>query len=309
VRFSVSFGVSIYPDDGMNAESLIRNSATALRWAKGRERGTVAFYRDTLGREADTWATLEQALNGAIERQELAIHYQPQVHAGTGRCVGAEALLRWTNPSLGSVPPNRFIPIAEASPLILAIGEWVINEACRQGASWRHGARDLIVSVNVSARQLKDDGFPAAVDRALSASNFPAHLLELEITESMLMEDADHMLARLNALKERGIRLAIDDFGTGYSNLGYLRRFRADRLKIDQSFVRGLPADAEARAISATIIQLGQSLNLSTIAEGVETEDQAEALATLGCHEFQGYYIGKPMPADQLSAWLAAQEG
>lgn len=308
VRFSVSAGVALYPKDGPDSEALLWRSATALRRAKSQERGTVAFYTPAVGDEALAWSDIERALSGALERREFTVHYQPQVEARSGRVVGHEALLRWTSPCLGAVSPSRFIPVTEASTLICSIGAWVLRRACQDAAEWRRrGAGDLVLSVNVSARQLKDEAFPHLVQHALEQSGLPANLLELEITEGILMEDAEVMLSRLEVLKRLGVSLAIDDFGTGYSNLGYLRRFQAERLKIDKSFVAGLPHDGHARAIVKTIISLGTSLGMRTIGEGVETREQADALVLLGCDEFQGHLFGYPAPAEQVAGEVAGE--
>ncbi len=233
------------------------------------------------------------------------MHYQPQLDLASGRVFGAEALLRLRHPGVGLVGPDRFIPVAEESGLIVPIGEWVLREACRQAEAWRRaGAPDISVAVNISAVQFRRGDLAAQVEAALVASGLPPQALELELTESVLMENADAAVRSLGRLAALGVRLAIDDFGTGYSSLAYLKRFRVDRLKIDRSFVRDILADPEDATIVGAVIQMARGLRLRTLAEGVEDEATRDFLIAQGCDEVQGYLFGRPLPASEFAAGL-----
>ncbi len=248
---------------------------------------------------------LEADLRHAIERDELFVAYQPQVDLGTGALIGAEALLRWRHPRLGLVPPGEFIGIAEDSGQIVAIGAWVLEAACRQHAAWLAEGLDAgFIAVNASAHQFRQPEFVATVEHALARSGLPADRLELEVTESVMMQGADLTLRKLEQLDRLGIRLAIDDFGTGYSSLSYLKQFPIDRLKIDQSFTRGLPGDRQSAAITQAVIALGHSLGLSVLAEGIEDAEQEAHLRAASCDAGQGYFYARPMEAQAYAEFL-----
>lgn len=246
-------------------------------------------------------------LRMALERDEFVLHYQPQIELSTGCVVGVEALIRWHHPELGLVPPGRFIHVAEESGQIVAIGEWVLREACRQAVAWQQaGLPPMSIAVNLSAVQFGRANVELVVRRALEASGLDPRFLELELTESLLIRDVDSVLATVKRLKALGVQLAIDDFGTGYSSLSYLKRFAFDKLKIDQSFIRDLPADTENVAIVRAILQMAHSLGIKAIAEGVEKESALEQLIVLGCDEAQGYLFARPMPPVQVVDYLTA---
>jgi diguanylate cyclase (GGDEF)-like protein/PAS domain S-box-containing protein len=309
LHVSCSIGVAVYPDDGSDIDVLMRHADTAMYEAKASGRDTVAYFTEDLNRRAQERLQLENSLRHAMERGELALHYQPRVDATTGRVRGVEALLRWRHPELGLVSPRRFIPIAEECGLILPIGAWVIDEACRQVALWNLGSPGagegrLTVSINVSALQLRDAHLKAALGASLARHRVRAGDVELELTESILMESAGATLRELQALKSLGVQLSIDDFGTGYSSLTYLSRFPIDKLKIDRSFVHDMLDDPADLAIIMAIIGLGKSLGLEVVAEGVESAEQAAKLREAACDELQGYFFGRPMAAAEMGAWL-----
>lgn len=302
---SFSIGISIYPDDGTDFDMLFKKADTSLYQAKDAGKNAYRFFTEQMNVDAMEHMQLQGMLRNAINNGEFILHYQPQVDIGSGRIVGAEALLRWQHPTLGLVPPDRFIPLAERSGLIVPIGEWVINEACRQAQAWREtdGLLSMMIAVNLSALQFKRGNIVETVSRALSRSGLPAGLLELELTESILLQDVASVMQTLRDLKGIGIKLSIDDFGTGYSSLSYLKRLAVDKLKIDQSFVQDMVDDADAAAIVMAIIQLGSTLQLTTIAEGVENELQHNLLEAYGCDEIQGYFYARPLPAEELVAY------
>jgi EAL domain-containing protein (putative c-di-GMP-specific phosphodiesterase class I) len=246
---------------------------------------------------------IERALVGVIERGELSLCFQPQLDARDGTVVGVEALLRWNNPKLGAIAPDEIIPILEANGAIDRVGAWVLEEACRYGASWQHPAHPLRVGVNVSAHQLRDEAFSRIVDHAVEASGLGHERLELELTESVLVDNPESTRRVLEGLRSRGVRIAVDDFGTGYASLAYVRQFPMDTLKIDRQFVRGLPLDNESAAITSAIVALGQSLRLDVVAEGVETEAAEEFLFSHRCYVMQGYRHARPMPPADLAEW------
>jgi EAL domain-containing protein (putative c-di-GMP-specific phosphodiesterase class I) len=248
---------------------------------------------------------LVNALRQALEHDQLRLHYQPQVSLHDGLIIGAEALLRWTHPELGTVSPAEFIPAAEDSGLILPIGEWVLRHAARQARFWMEdGLGPLVMAVNLSAVQFRHPDLPELVSRILSEENLPPEYLELELTEGVAVHDPQGAIAVMNRLHERGVRMSIDDFGTGYSSLAHLKKFKVYKLKIDQSFVRDISTDAEDRAIVGAVIHMAKSLGLRTIAEGVETAGQLAFLREQGCDEVQGYYFSKPLPADQFEQFV-----
>jgi EAL domain-containing protein (putative c-di-GMP-specific phosphodiesterase class I) len=242
---------------------------------------------------------LERDLRRALRAHEFQLHYQPKFALGSGRMVGAEALVRWAHPEQGMLPPGRFITVAEETGLIVPMGEWILREACRQARAWLDAGLDLeIISVNISARQFRQQDLVPHVADVLAATGLPPENLELELTESMMMDHAEEYVAKLKALKELGLQLSVDDFGTGYSSLSYLKRFPVDRLKIDKSFVREIVTDPGDAAIAQAVIRLGQILGLTVTAEGVETDEQLEFLRRHGCDEAQGYYFSPPLPPD-----------
>ena len=306
---SCSIGIAVYPEDGGDFDSLLQKADTAMYDAKDAGRGTFRFFDDTMNAQAHDHLLLQNRLHQALARNEFALHYQPQINADDGRVIGVEALLRWHNPELGDIAPARFIPVAEDCGLIVPIGVWVLNEACRQAQAWQQaGWRTLVMSVNLSALQLRRASLVDIVAAALAHSGLPPALLELELTESILLQDVANTLETVHRLKALGVRLSIDDFGTGYSSLSYLKRFDVDRLKIDQSFVRDVNSDPDDAAIVRAIIQLARSLRLGTIAEGVETRAQLDFLRQAGCHEVQGYLFSRPLAAPALEAYLRRQK-
>ncbi|MGE5491464.1 MAG: EAL domain-containing protein [Actinomycetota bacterium] len=302
---SPSIGIAIYPDDGTDATELLRNADLAMYEAKEAGRNTYRFFDRKMNADAVERMNLLGKLRGAAERGELVLHYQPQVDLHTGAVVGAEALLRWYHPELGLVPPGRFIPIAEDSGLIVPIGTWVLQEACRQAVAWqRAGLPPVVVAVNLSAVQFRTPEIYDTVVSALEESGLDARWLELEITESILIRDTESVLEKATRLKELGLKLSIDDFGTGYSSLSYLKRFPVDKLKVDRSFVRDMATDPEDAALVQAIVQMAKTLGLKTIAEGVETQAVLDHLRLSHCDEVQGFFFGRPMPAEDFETYL-----
>lgn len=299
-----SIGIAIHPDDARDVDALLRASDAAMYRAKAAGGAGFRFYAPELQLKASRALELENALRGAIDRGELELHYQPQVLLQTGRLIGCEALLRWTHPRLGAISPAEFVPIAEESGLIVPIGEWVVRTAAAQNRAWLDaGSPPIVMAANVSAVQFRQARFGAMVDEALAQTGLDASWLELELTESVTSADPEAAIRIMDALHARGVALAIDDFGTGYSSLAYLKRFRINRLKIDRSFVHDLGRDPSSEAIVEGVIAMARSLGLRTIAEGVETEAQAAALASRGCDEVQGFLYGRPMPAEAFERW------
>ena len=306
VSVGCSIGISMFPDHGMDGETLIRNADQALYSAKNNGRGNVRFFTGEMNAQAVERLGLEKNLRLALERDEFFLEYQPQAEIATRRVTGFEALLRWRQPEMGLVPPAKFIPIAENSGLILPIGEWVLRTACTQARRWLdEGLFAVPVAVNVSALQFRQEGFVALIRRVLAETGLPPHLLELELTESLLFSNAEVIPATMRELEEVGLKLAIDDFGTGYSSFTYLRHFRVSKLKIDRSFVRDLALDSDA-AITAAIISMARSLRLEVVAEGVEDEAQMRFLREHGCDQMQGYYFSRPLPVDEVIARFAS---
>ena len=301
LHITASIGVSIYPDDGRDAETLIKNADTAMYHAKENGRQSFQFFTLAMNAQAVERQLIEEHLRRALERQEFTLHYQPKINIGTGVITGVEALIRWTNPTLGSVSPGQFIPVAEDCGLILPIGAWVLREACAQANAWvKAGLPRMSMAVNVSASQFRYESFLQDLFAVLSETGMDPRYLELELTESVLMKRAELTASILSTLRERGVRVAVDDFGTGYSSLSYLRKFPLDAIKIDQSFVRQITTISGETAIVMAIISMGRSLNLRVIAEGVETQDQLEFLKVHQCDEAQGYYFSRPIPPEQL---------
>lgn len=306
---SASMGVAIYPDDGDSFDVLLKKADIAMYRAKDAGRNGYRFFHEQMNTEVQEHMRLKNGLQHALEAGEFELYYQPQCDINSGLVVGAEALLRWHHPEQGMVSPARFIPVAEDSGLIVPIGDWVLQQACRQVAAWlAQGLPPLVVAVNLSAVQFRRGDVEQSVVRALQDSGLDPHWLELELTESVLIHDTDNVLVTVGGLKRLGIKLAIDDFGTGYSSLSYLKRFDVDKLKIDQGFVRDLNTDPEDEAIVRAIIQMAHSLGLYTIAEGVEDAPTLARLASLGCDEVQGYYLGRPMPAPAFADYLRAKQ-
>jgi diguanylate cyclase (GGDEF)-like protein/PAS domain S-box-containing protein len=302
-----TIGISVYPDDGEDADTLIRNADSALYHAKDSGRNNYLFFTQRMNLAAIERMVLENGMRAALDREEFVLHYQPQIELDTGTLVGFEALIRWQHPERGLLHPARFIPLAEESDLIVAMGDWVTREACRQNAAWqRAGLQALPVSVNLSARQLVNRSLTKTVQTILSETGLAPRYLELELTETMLMDNAGTPVNVIAELADHGVSFAIDDFGTGYSNLGYLRRFPIHRLKLDQSFVRGITSHHGDAAIVRAVLGLASNLHLKVLAEGVETAEQLEFLRAEGCDEIQGYFIGKPLPAEQFAKVLAS---
>jgi diguanylate cyclase (GGDEF)-like protein/PAS domain S-box-containing protein len=294
ISVTPSVGIALYPQHAANAADLVKHADAAMYEAKRQGRATHRWYDPLFSRRALAALELETQLTQAIAQQQFVLHYQPQVRAADGALVGCEALIRWRHPTRGLVEPDQFIPLAEAHRLIVPIGTWVLHEATRAARRWRDAGREVPVSVNLSSLQLRDVRFVDTVQAALAEAGLPGRLLEVEITERMLMDDTDAVRATLAQLHALGVRVAIDDFGTGYSSLGALNQLPIDRIKIDRSFVRGLPQHAGNAAIARAIVMLAASLGREVIAEGVETEAQHEFLVGLGCQQLQGLLFGEP---------------
>ena len=303
IEVSTSIGVALHPWDGTNVVDLIKHADTAMYQAKGRGRNTYQFFTEAMHAAARERLILENDLRRALRRSELAVHYQPQVRMRRGQIIGAEALIRWRHPERGWISPAEFIPVAEESGQIQAIGRWVLDQVLAHMKDW--GARGLTVpriSVNVSAYQLTDPAFPRTVLERLGAHGLAPEYLGLEFTESAMVQE--RTLPTLTAIAQLGVDLAVDDFGTGYSSLSYLKRFPLTALKIDQSFVRDLETDASDAALVRAIIAMAKSLRLRVIAEGVETEAQRTLLSRSGCREFQGYLFSPPVADEKFAAFL-----
>jgi diguanylate cyclase (GGDEF)-like protein len=296
-----SAGISIYPQDGTDVDTLLKNADAAMYRAKEHGRSNFQFYTSEMNERVNERLALENALRRALERNELALHYQQKVDLRTGRIVGAEALVRWLHPEWGLVRPARFIPLAEETGLIVAIGEWVLREACRQTRAWLDaGLEPGVVSVNLSVRQFRQEGLVRTVSRILEETRLEPAQLEMELTESMVMQNVDAAIAILQGLKQLGVTLSLDDFGTGYSSLSYLKDLPIDTLKIDRSFVRDIGAGAEPDegVLAQAIISLAHALHLKVIAEGVETDAQVRFLRRHGCDEVQGFLYGEAVPPE-----------
>lgn len=309
VRIGVSIGIALYPEHGDNADILLDRADAALYRAKDLGRGCFAYFSEDLTVAARERIALETRLRKAIEQQELRVFYQPQIDIASDRIVGAEALVRWQDPIEGLIPPFRFIPIAEETNLIVEIGEWVLHETCNQGRKWLDmGLPPLTLAVNVSPQQFRRSEITALVAQVLAETGFPAGQLELEITETGLMENKDNATEILNTLHGHGIRLAIDDFGTGYSSLAHLKHFPLDVLKIDKSFIDEIPYNNDDMEIAATIVAMGHILGFKVLAEGVETQEQLAFLQKTGCDVYQGYLKSHPIPADKFVDLLRDQQ-
>jgi len=307
---TASIGVTIYPNDGDDMQRLLRNADTAMYRAKAEGGNVFRFYSPDMSAHALEQAELEKALRRAIDCQELELFYQPKIDIISGRIIGAEALVRWHRPDIGMIDPARFIPIAEKVGLIVPLGNWVLKTACAQNKAWQNAGLPMInIAVNLSARQFTQGSLVESVAEVLQETGLDAEYLELELTESMVMSNAEHFIATLRKLKSMNVQLSIDDFGTGYSSLSYLKRFPLDRIKIDQSFIRDIATNPDDAAITRSIIALGQSLNLKVIAEGVEVEEQFVFLRANRCNEIQGYYFSRPLSADDFFTLMRDRRG
>ncbi len=303
---STSIGISVFPDDGEKRSEQISNSDVAMYQAKKDDRNSYRFYSQELTTAAVERTALEAQLRSAVQRNELVLHYQPQVSLKSGEIIGAEALVRWKHPVMGMVPPGKFIPLAEESGLIVPIGEWVLRAACEQMAAWKSKGYSInLLAVNVAGPQITRIDLVSLVKEILEQSRLNPSCLELEITEGFIMHDPRQAIRLLHELKQLGIVLAIDDFGTGHSSLAYLKQFPIDKLKIDQAFVKNVSNDRHDDAIARAVVTLGHALDLKVIAEGVETEDQQEFLSSEGCDEGQGYLYGRPIEAEEFEKLLA----
>lgn len=307
---STSIGVAVYPDDGKSFDVLLKKADMAMYRAKAAGRNTYRFFDEQMNVDAVEQLDIRTGLKRALDREEFVLHYQPQVNLATGKTVGAEALLRWARPGYGFIQPSKFISVAEESGLIVPIGDWVIQEACRQAAAWNAaGLKDLSIAVNMSAMQFKRGDLEQIVIGALEKSGLAPQSLELELTESVLIQDVDNVLTTMKRLKALGVKLSIDDFGTGYSSLSYLKRLNVDKLKIDQSFIQDLATDPDDRAIVTAVIQMARSLKLKTLAEGVENADILPHLRALKCDEAQGYYFSEPLAAHEFFNRISVKPG
>jgi diguanylate cyclase (GGDEF)-like protein/PAS domain S-box-containing protein len=305
LHVTTSIGVSVYPDDGLDAETLIKNADTAMYQAKEHGRQSYQFFKPAMNVRAVERQSIEESLRRALERQEFALHYQPKINLNTGEISGAEALLRWTHPTRGPISPAEFIPVAEDCGLILPIGQWVLREACKQAQAWLDAGLPLgTIAVNISSMEFRDQDFLESVFTTLNDTGLHPKSLELEITETVLMKRAETAATILKSLRAKGVQIAVDDFGTGYSSLSYLRKFPIDALKIDQSFVRQLTTVPDETAIVSAVISLGRSLKLRVVAEGVETQAQLEFLQANLCDEAQGYYFSRPLVPAQFASLL-----
>lgn len=307
LQISGSIGISVYPRDGETAGVLIQCADTAMYHAKENGRNGFQFFEKEMNTKALERQSIEGSLRNGVRQEEFLLHYQPKVSLATGKILGVEALLRWQRPEHGLVAPGKFVSIAEECGLIVQIGNWVLREACRQARAWQDaGLPRLPIAVNVSAIEFRDKGFVEGVAKILAETGLEGRYLELELTEGVLMKDAKAAISVLHELKSMGVRLAVDDFGTGFSSLSYLRQFPIDVLKIDQSFVHQMTANAKDSALVRAIIDMGKSLKHSVVAEGIETQEQKICLQALNCEEGQGYLFSRPVAADQFAALLGA---
>jgi diguanylate cyclase (GGDEF)-like protein/PAS domain S-box-containing protein len=305
LHVTASIGASVFPDDGLDAETLIKNADTAMYQAKENGRQSYQFFKPAMNVRAVERQSIEENLRRALERREFSLHYQPKINLKTGEITGAEALIRWTHPTRGNVSPAQFIPVAEDCGLILPIGRWVLQEACKQAQAWvRAGLPLATMAVNISSMEFRDDGFLEGVFATLKDTGLDPKSLELELTESVLMKRAESAATVLKTLRDSGVQVAVDDFGTGYSSLSYLRKFPIDALKIDQSFVRQITTVPEDTTIVHAMISMGRSLNLRVVAEGVETRQELEFLQHHQCDEAQGYYFSRPVLPQQFAVLL-----
>jgi EAL domain-containing protein (putative c-di-GMP-specific phosphodiesterase class I) len=304
-RITASIGISMYPKDAQDEQTLMKNADIAMYLAKEEGKNNYQFYSKDIQSKSLEHLSIETNLRFALERNELSLHYQAKVDFKTNAITGVEALLRWQNPYLGSVTPTQFIPVAEETGLIVSIGRWVLKTACAQNIAWqKQGLPAVCMAVNLSLRQLTDENLIDDIRTALNDSGMPPNLLELEITEGMVMHSPVLIISILSKIKSMGVRLAIDDFGTGYSSLAKIQHFPVDTLKIDRSFIHNIPEDAEDKAITEAIIAMGKTLSVTVVAEGVETEEQMNFLKEHSCDEMQGFYFSKPIAPEQFADLL-----
>lgn len=306
LHLTISIGISVYPDDGIDADAVMQNADAAMYHAKTSGRNNYQFFLPEMNARVVQRLFVKNNLHRAIKHGEFLLHYQPQVDMTSGMIMGFEALVRRQDPNFGLVQPAQFVPVAEESGLIIPIGRWVLREACRQVQAWlRQGLSAVPVAVNISALEFRHKGFLDEVALILRETGLAPRYLELELTESVLMHDAESSVAVLDALKAMGVRLAIDDFGTGYSSLSYLKRFPVDTLKIDQSFVQNIIADSDDATIVSAVIDMARNLGLRVIAEGVETSEQLAFLQSRHCEQGQGFAFSRALPADDIVSFLA----
>jgi diguanylate cyclase (GGDEF)-like protein len=309
IAMTISIGISVYPADGGDVTTLLRNADAAMYQSKESGRNTFRFYTQELTEKAMERIQIEERLRHALENGELLLHYQPQMRLADGRLIGAEALVRWNHPEWGAVSPARFIPVAEESGLIVPMGEWVLRSACAQARSWLEQGFDFSrIAVNIAGPQLQRADFLGMVRRILAETGLPPRLLEMEITETFIMGQSRTVIPILESLHELGVQLAIDDFGIGNSSLAYLKKLPIDRLKLDRTFVSGLPEDEDDVAIARSVISLAHAMQLEVVAEGVETSAQRAFLVSEHCDEVQGYLFGKPVTAPEFTAMMRRAE-
>lgn len=305
---TASLGIALYPSDGTDIETLSKNADVAMYRAKQEGRNSYCFFTHEIQKNSQRNLEISNALHSALQRNEFHLVYQPQFSSKYGALLGAEALIRWEHPQLGFISPGEFIPIAEDNGTIISIGEWVLRTAVSQAALWHQNGMPITMAVNLSAVQFRHPNLPALIADILEESGLQSQYLEIELTESVAMHDPQDAIKVMNTLHEIGIRMSIDDFGTGYSSLSYLKQFKIYKLKIDQSFVRDISTDPEDKAIVRAVIQLAHSLELITIAEGVETLHQLQYLQQQGCDEIQGYYYSKPLLPAQFESFISTFE-
>ncbi len=310
LNITASIGISVYPDDGNDVQTLMKNADTAMYHAKEHGKNAYQFYKENMNTVLFEHMLLENSLRRAIERNEFQVYYQPKIDMSSGKVSGMEALLRWQHSEIGLINPSQFIPIAEETGLIIPVGEWILRAACKQCMVWKEaGFPSLSVAVNLSSRQLKHQELLRIIKEVLDETGFDPEYLELELTESVIMHQAEKTIETLHKLKAMGIRISIDDFGTGYSSLSYLKRFPIDKLKIDQSFVHDVTTNEDDSSIVTAIIAIAQSLKLKIVAEGVETIDQLAFLKSMQCDEVQGYYFSRPLHTDAFTTFLRENQG
>ncbi len=306
LQVTASIGIVTYPNDGVDADTLMKHADAAMYYAKERGRNNYQFFEPAMNVRAAERQSLENDLRHAIDRHQFVLHYQPIIDLATGSISGAEALVRWSHPVRGLVGPDEFVPIAEESGFIVAIGQWVLREACRQAREWQEaGLVPMRVAINISAVELRHKNFVANLRTILTETGLPARCVELELTETFLMQDSKSTAAVMDALKDTGVSLALDDFGTGYSSLSHLRHFPIDTLKIDRAFVHGLATNADDACIVSAVIQMGRTLNIRTVAEGIETPEQLAFLQAKNCSEGQGFCLSQPLAAEEFAQLLA----
>lgn len=304
---SASIGISLYPEDGKDLDTLIKNADIAMYTAKDNGKNNYTFYSTEINKDIVSRVVIENELRIAIEEERLNLYYQPQVNIETGKIIGLEALIRWQHPTLGFVSPSTFIPVAEETGLIIKIGDWVLNKACKDLKSLQDsGWNSLTMSVNISMIQILHKDLIQSVENALHNFDIAPDQLKLEITESVAMSQPEHVISKLYSLKEIGVDLALDDFGTGYSSLNYLKLLPVDVLKIDREFIRELEEDTDNITIVKALIEVAHSLNMTVIAEGVETKKQDEILSHINCDQIQGYYYSRPLPMNDLVKLLTS---